>query len=64
MSVSTAIESVAINRYFPGLLLKNGFLLLITNTIIEADMTDSTNQPVLNCPSLALIMSRRRPNVR
>ena len=52
-NVMTATDNVAISRSFPGLLLKNGFLLRITNTIIEAEMTDSTNHPVLNCPSLA-----------
>jgi hypothetical protein len=46
--VMTAIDSVAINRYFPGLLLKKGFLLLMTSTIIDAEITDSRNHPVLN----------------
>jgi hypothetical protein len=53
INVMTAIESVAINRYFPGLLLKKGFLLRITRTMTEAEITDSRNHPVLNCPSLA-----------
>ena len=48
ISVITAIDNVAINKYFPGLLLKNGLLLLITSTIIEAEITDSRNHPVLN----------------
>jgi hypothetical protein len=48
ISVITAIDNVAINRYFPGLLLKNGLLLRITSTIMDAEITDSRNQPVLN----------------
>ena len=48
IKVITAIDIVAINRYFPGLLLKKGFLLRITRTIIDAEITDSRNHPVLN----------------
>jgi hypothetical protein len=47
-NVTAKIDRVAIKRYFPGWLLKNGFLLRITNTIIDAEMTDSMNQPVRN----------------
>jgi len=64
INVITAIDSVAIKRYLPGLLLKNGFLLRITSTIIDAEITDSRNHPVLNWASLARRTSRRRPKVR
>jgi len=64
INVKTAIDSVAINRYFPGLLLKKGFLLLITSTIIDAEITDSRNHPVLNCPSFTRRTSKSRPKVR
>ena len=46
--VITATDSVAIRRYLPGRLLKNGCLLRITRTIIDAEITDSMNHPVLN----------------
>ena len=46
--VITAIDNVAISKYFPGLLRKKGFLLRITRTIIDAEITDSRNHPVLN----------------
>ena len=45
--VMPPISKVAVSRYFPGLLLKKGFLLLITSTIMDAEITDSTNHPVL-----------------
>ena len=48
ISVTTTTNSVAINKYFPGLLLKKGLRLRITSTIREAETTDSRNQPVLN----------------
>ena len=47
-SVIITIDNVAINRYFPGLLLKKGFRLRITSTMSDAEMTDSRNHPVLN----------------
>jgi hypothetical protein len=46
--VITTIDKVAINRYFPGLLLKIDFLLRITSTISDAEITDSRNHAVLN----------------
>jgi bacterioferritin (cytochrome b1) len=48
MNAAITTHAVAIVRYFPGALLKNGFLLLITKTINEAETTDSMNHPVLN----------------
>src|SRR5674476_397435 len=48
-SVRPTISRVVASKYFPELLLKKGFLLLITSTIMDAEMTDSINQPVLNC---------------
>jgi hypothetical protein len=48
ISVAITIEIVATNRYFPGRLLKKGLLLRMTSTIIEAEITDSMNHPVLN----------------
>lgn len=62
--VRIPISRVAIRRYFPGLLLKKGFLLWITSTIRDAEMTDSRNQPVLN---YSVIPGKRRsktPKVR
>ena len=49
MSVAITIAIVAMSKYFPGRLLKNGLLLRMTSTIIDAEITDSTNHPVLNC---------------
>lgn len=46
IGATTAI--VATSRYFPGRLLKNGRLLRMTSTIIEAEITDSKNHPVRN----------------
>ena len=48
MIVTTTMSRVAINRYFPGLLLKKDFRVRITRTVTEAEITDSKNQPVLN----------------
>ena len=64
INVITAIDKVAINRYFPGRLLKKGLRLRMTRTIIDADITDSRNQPVRNSPSLAWSMSKSNPKVR
>jgi hypothetical protein len=47
-TVTTTVNSVAMRRYFDGLLLKNGFRLRMTSTIRDAEITDSRNQPVLN----------------
>src|SRR5450631_1666114 len=63
-TVTTTVNRVAINRYFAGLLLKKGFRLRMTNTISEAEMTDSRNQPVRNWSWVACRMSRSAPNVR
>ena len=49
MSVAITTEIVAMNRYLPGRLLKSGLLLRMTSTIIDAEITDSMNHPVLNC---------------
>jgi hypothetical protein len=46
--VRATMRSVAMRRYFPGLLLKNDLRLLMTSTMTEAEITDSMNQPVLN----------------
>jgi len=43
--VTTTVSRVAINKYFPGLLLKKGPRVRITSTTTGAEMTDSTNQP-------------------
>lgn len=48
ITVITTIDRVAINKYFPGRLLKEGLRLRITSTINDAETTDSRNQPVLN----------------
>jgi len=60
-SVIIPMSRVAICRYLPGLLLKKGFLLLITSTIIDAEITDSTNHPVLNCSTIPGIRKNRTP---
>jgi len=52
-TVIIVMVNVANNKYFPGLLRKNGFRLRMTNTMIDAEMTDSKNHPVLNWPSFA-----------
>lgn len=62
--VRTTMSIVATSKYFPGLLLKKGFLLLITRTIIDAEITDSINQPVLNCSILPGSRRSRVPKVR
>ena len=62
--VRPTITRVAISSYFPGLLLKNGFLLLITRTITDAEITDSTNQPVLNCSVIPGRRKSRTPKVK
>ena len=41
-----AITSVLPNKYFPGLLLITDLCVRTTNTMSEAEMTDSINQPV------------------
>jgi hypothetical protein len=48
ITVAVTIDRVAIKRYFPGRLLKEGLRLRITSTINDAEITDSKNQPVLN----------------
>ena len=63
-SVKTPVRRVATSRYFPGLLLKKGFLLLITRTIRDAEITDSTNQPVLNCSVIPGSRRIRKPKVK
>jgi len=47
-SVMTTVERVATNRYFDGMLRKEGLRLRMTKTINEAEQTDSQNHPVLN----------------
>ena len=54
INVTIATEIVAIKRYFPGLLLKKGLRLRMTRTIIDAEITDSRNQPVLKISGVAL----------
>jgi hypothetical protein len=46
--VITTRSKVAITRYRPGLLWNKGILVRMTSTIIDAEITDSTNQAVLN----------------
>jgi hypothetical protein len=48
MILMPTINRVANKRWFPGLLLKRGFLVLITSTIMDAEITDSINHAVLN----------------
>lgn len=63
-SVMPPIIRVAASRYFPGLLLKKGFLLRITRTIMDAEITDSINQPVLNSSILPGRRRSKTPKVR
>ena len=46
--VTLTTANVANNKYLLGLLLNNCPCVRITNTISEAERTDSKNQPVLN----------------
>ena len=62
-SVMPTITMVVINRYFPGELLKKGPRLRITRTIRLAEITDSTNQPVLNILIELLKTKRSTPKV-
>ena len=48
INVMQTTPNVAINKYLPGALLKNGRRVRITSTINAAEITDSKNQPVLN----------------
>jgi hypothetical protein len=48
MTVATTTATFAKSKGLLGLLLKNRPLVRITNTISEAEITDSMNQPVLN----------------
>ena len=62
-SVIPATSRVVIRRYLLGILLKNDPLDRITNTIKLAEITDSTNQPVLNKTKSLLKTRRRTPKV-
>ena len=46
IAVVPTIDRVAINKCFLGLLLNSGFLVLMTRTIIDAEITDSINHAV------------------
>ena len=46
--VKPTINKVDNNKYLLGLLLNMGFLVLTTSTIMDAEITDSVNQAVLN----------------
>jgi hypothetical protein len=48
IAVVPTIDRVAINKCFLGLLLNSGFLVLMTRTIVDAEITDSINHAVLN----------------
>ena len=61
--VKPAIARIANNKYFRGLLLNNGLLVLITNTITEAEIMDSVNQVVLKSSVLAFSKNMRMANV-
>lgn len=39
-SVTLMTSSVAVNRYFPGMLLKKGILVRTTSTTNDTEMTD------------------------
>jgi hypothetical protein len=43
------VANVKKTRYLLGLLLYALFLVLIIRTIVDAEITDSINHPVLNC---------------
>jgi hypothetical protein len=64
MTVAATITRVVPNKYFPGVLLKKGRLLRITNTIRDAEITDSTNQPVLKSSVELCRTKRSTPKVR
>ena len=48
IKVAPTITKVVNSRNFPGVLLKKGRWLRMTSTTSDAEITDSTNQPVLN----------------
>ena len=64
ISAAPTISSVAMNRDFPGLLLKKGPLVRTTSTTRDAEMTDSTNQPVLNYSGESWRINNNTPKVR
>ena len=57
-SVTLMTNSVAVNRYFPGMLLKKGILVRTTRTTNDAEITDSRNQPALNSSGEACRMKK------
>src|SRR4030042_921159 len=62
-SVTLTTSSVAVNRYFPGMLLKKGLLVRTTRTTKDAEMTDSKNQPALNSSGEAWRKKNSTPKV-
>ena len=58
-SVRATIIMVVINKYLLGLLLKIDLGLLITSTIRDAEITDSINHAVLNCPIVEFKIIKR-----
>jgi hypothetical protein len=58
-----AINRVVNKRYLLGLLLQNGFLVLIIRTTKEAESTDSINHPVLKSTASALKRNKSTPKV-
>ena len=48
-------------KRFPGLLLNSAFLVLITSTTIDAEITDSINHAVLNCSVEECNMNKSTP---
>ena len=62
--VSTAISKVEHNNDADGRLVTQGRRVRMTRTISEAESTDSTNQPVRNCPVVECSNSSKTPNVK
>jgi hypothetical protein len=63
MKVAAPTKSVTIIRDLLGLDLKNGLLVRMISTTIDAETTDSMNHPVLNCPTVACKRKSRTPKV-
>ena len=61
--VKPTIARIANTKYFLGLLLNNGLLVLITRTTIEAEIRDSVNHADLNSSILAWSRKIRAANV-
>ena len=63
LAARAMINIVANKRCFPDLLLNRGFLVLMTSTTMEAEITDSINHIVLNWAIEEWNMNKSIPKV-